>query len=572
MEFPRYLNYPDFIKAPDVANLCDLLGLSTGDVTKDYKTSHVYNRITKENVVDKHLRSSQKIEYRDQTIFDTLEKLFIAKLNKYAHQMKFILIRNDVEVVKYKEGDFFRAHQDYINFDSNQFKNYTFLFCLRRCEEGGETVLHIDKDEPTKLDTVCKHPGGLLLFKKDTIHEGLTVTKGEKVILKGNLICFHSVDDGIPEDYLIIKLTKSPKLFIIPINILEAHKETVYYTSYNFNKRLHPNDHIFHYTEDFLEEHEINFFYEKIMAPSKEKNLTILKKMDYIGFQVNNALMNFNKFVNSSDTDIFLCDMSVYYKLLHFSVTPEVIPCQMVYFETQEGSILVWFGIYDNIFVTCDYDVDSSSDNDDDDDDDNNDSSSDDDDHIFSPKKIKYHLHRKSKKVFPIEGKNLIPSRRWRGILENKNTKRHEEVRKYFIDNYSLKKIEDVATITATNKYDQLNEYILNIIEHVSSIDTGYDGDDRTFTWKNKRTYTYTKPASEELLFVEPSEPAIMTDEDIERLKNIAYEPIIQKLISHKQISKMDKTNMSESFCNETYYTTWDVVYKFGFVKLPQES
>lgn len=172
-----YLEKPKIINDIQLQELLLLLNIDNNDT----KESHVYNRITKENFVDKHLRSSQKIEYRDDKLFDWVEENIVKVLND--NELSFRLIRNDLEVVKYKEGDYFKKHQDYINFDSNEFDNFTFLLCLKCCDLGGETVIHID-DEETIFDSIARIPGSLLTFKKNLIHEGKEVIKGEKFILK----------------------------------------------------------------------------------------------------------------------------------------------------------------------------------------------------------------------------------------------------------------------------------------------------------------------------------------------------------------------------------------------------
>jgi hypothetical protein len=85
-------------------------------------------------------------------------------------------------VIKYSEGDYFKKHQDYVNFSSNEFQNYTFLVCLKACIEGGETVLYLDnenRDKGTTIDT-SKKEGSILLFQKELLHEGKEVLKGIK--------------------------------------------------------------------------------------------------------------------------------------------------------------------------------------------------------------------------------------------------------------------------------------------------------------------------------------------------------------------------------------------------------
>jgi hypothetical protein len=141
--FPGWLVVEDILSSSELEEFMAMLDIDS----QKPKESHVYNRVTKTNLVNKHLRSSRKIEYRDDALFDWLETHLVNPLNDTYNDFKFYLVRNDVEVVQYSEGDFFKKHQDYINFDSNEFKNYTFLLCLGACQEGGETLIYESHSE-----------------------------------------------------------------------------------------------------------------------------------------------------------------------------------------------------------------------------------------------------------------------------------------------------------------------------------------------------------------------------------------------------------------------------------------
>ena len=132
MNFPGYIYSQDFLSKDE---LNDLLAILDIDNQND-KESHVYNRIQKVNIINKHLRSSRKIEYRDPLLFNWVEEHIIKPLNEQSSN-KFMLVQNDLEVVKYSKGCYFKRHTDYINFDSNSFRNYTFLICLYACKDGG---------------------------------------------------------------------------------------------------------------------------------------------------------------------------------------------------------------------------------------------------------------------------------------------------------------------------------------------------------------------------------------------------------------------------------------------------
>lgn len=247
---------------------------------QEAKPSHVFNRVTRTNVVNKHLRSSSKIEYRDEKLFDWLETHVVKTLNTKINSFYFNLVRNDVEVVKYNEGDFFRKHQDYINFDSNEFRNYTFLMCLRACEQGGETILH---ENPTASG-----------------EEQQQVLSGQKILLKGNLLCFR---DTTPKDYIIIELAKAnDEPWVISVELLQCAAPTYSYMAfYHFEKQRKPENHTFLYRESELTAFQFSLFYQRVMACTTQLK-QVIQSLDYLGLTRNRKVVRkFLKWLNNTD-------------------------------------------------------------------------------------------------------------------------------------------------------------------------------------------------------------------------------------------------------------------------------
>jgi hypothetical protein len=205
---------------------------------QEAKPSHVFNRVTRTNVVNKHLRSSSKIEYRDEKLFDWLESHVVNTLNTKINSFCFNLVRNDVEVVKYNEGDFFRPRQDYINFDSNEFCNYTFLRCL----QGGETVLH---ENPT----------------------------------------------ASPEEP-----------WVISVELLQCAAPTYSYMAfYHFEKQRKPENHTFLYRESELTAFQFSLFYQRVMACTTQLK-QVIQSLDYLGLTRNRKVVRkFLKWLNNTD-------------------------------------------------------------------------------------------------------------------------------------------------------------------------------------------------------------------------------------------------------------------------------
>jgi hypothetical protein len=547
------------------SNLNKLLKLLDVDNNNSFKESHVYNRIKKENVVNKHLRSSEKIEYRDKEIFNWIETHIVNPLNNLIVENNddshFILVRNDIEVVKYEPGDFFNKHQDYINFDSNEFKNYTFIMCLKACQEGGETILHID-DEAIEFSGTAKEPGTMLLFQKDIIHEGRIVNNGSKYIMKGNLLCFQK---NKTNKLLIVNLLKSPgKSYIIPYENLKKAPKSVYYAYYNFQQTNNSEQNVFYYDDDKMDDLTFKMFYDRIIPPKMDIN-DILEKMDYIGFNFDNIIQNYNKFINSDHLhgDAFYCKMNDYYQLLSLKRNKNIVPFQMISACTEGQEIILWFGLYDNIFATCDYFCGSLSINDkyyESSDDDSSDS--DDDDN--SKKRINNYI---GKKLFIKDSKVFLPHKKWINIINNYSNDGYETIRKHIWNNYRLKNINHVTNISTNNKSDQLHEYAMKMINGISSIQNGSKNDDGQYHYNNNLNHNLVK----EKIITNLNLDIPTCEINYDLIDKLKINDMINIIKSNKTISGLQKTNLSESFCNETYYVTFDIVYRFGFMYIDEE-
>eukprot|EP01103_Thecamoeba_quadrilineata_P014974 TRINITY_DN4599_c0_g1_i1.p1 TRINITY_DN4599_c0_g1~~TRINITY_DN4599_c0_g1_i1.p1 ORF type:complete len:531 (+),score=95.02 TRINITY_DN4599_c0_g1_i1:66-1658(+) len=354
-DFPSWLVVPQILSAQQLEDLSLILNIENQTTIP----SHVFNPKTRANTINKHLRSSRKIEYRDKDIFNWFDEHLLPTLGTHFQGYKLSLIRNDIEVVEYQPGDFFLKHQDYVNFDSNEFCNYTFLICLDSCKSGGETVLHpppnSTSEKPHVIDCTAKSPGSLVLFQKTTIHEGLPVEEGIKRIIKGNLLCFRS---GTIRDYLIVNLSKSPgETWTIPADLLESRQPTCVYSAfYSFSKRNNHDQHIFHYTESVLTSLEFGEFYKALFIDSPDMMNNLKKALEYTGFARDvKIIRKFTKWAKSNDFSHFTCGLRDYYELLSLALSDtNILPFQMITIEAEDNQVIAWAGVGGNNFLTCD--------------------------------------------------------------------------------------------------------------------------------------------------------------------------------------------------------------------------
>jgi hypothetical protein len=578
MSFDTFFEIKNIINKTKVSELKDLLNLD--DNEEIYKASHIYNRIDKTNYVDKHMRSSRKIEYRDHKIFDWIEKNIVEKINEnesIEERHKYILIRN-VEVVKYESGDFFKKHQDYINFDSNQFKNYTFLLCINACQKGGETVLHIDGKEHV-FDSTCKSPGSILALKKDTIHEGREILEGNKVILKGNLICFEK--NITKEELIIVNIVQSNgHYYILPVDMLQKYDNNPYLLAYNFNKKINPKDNVYYYEEKELTDSDFRYFYDKVVFDIRNyANLS--KKLEYIGYtEKNNMLLDFNNMINNDDIKLMYTSITNYYKLLgSINYYPDILPFQLITFASQKENLVVWCGFYDNKFAACDYYVGMHCTNDDDFNIEHYDNKTDKNNYKYIDLCLEKHFSKlnerskikKVKKFMIKQGVDFWPEQLMTHILDNKNHEMYNNVHKYLFEKYGLTEMKDITFSKSNDPNEQMNRYVLKLIDDLSSqteSDSDPDGQP-SITDENKKNYVYVDESKHI--------PIDSCDIDREKIKvndklcKININKVIKRIESEKFVSKLDSGNMSEYMCNETYYLTYTVVYKFGFMKITDD-
>ena len=88
----------------------------------------------------------------------------------------------DLQVLRYKPGGFYKPHQDTFSFDKNR-RMYTFIIALNDDYEGGETVFpnikkqyRLEKGDVLFFDTLNNYE----CMTKKALHGGAPVKSGEK--------------------------------------------------------------------------------------------------------------------------------------------------------------------------------------------------------------------------------------------------------------------------------------------------------------------------------------------------------------------------------------------------------
>lgn len=198
----------------DTSALCAHLKEST----QPFEISQLYDAAAGKKYVDEAERSSSFRAIKDDAkLFQIAERLVEQISASDDHHRCFSLVRNDVTHIVYKQGDFFRKHEDYLAVTSNLIEEYTLIICVtpeerldgrhakhrRTRGSGGQTVVYTHGEILTSQATTTPRCG--LLFRKDLPHEALRLESGEKHIVSLNLwatratkaqerillVCFH---------------------------------------------------------------------------------------------------------------------------------------------------------------------------------------------------------------------------------------------------------------------------------------------------------------------------------------------------------------------------------------------
>jgi hypothetical protein len=524
--FPPYMYVESVLEKKNLQKLIETLDVEN----KPEKESQIFNRTTREHLMDSEIRSSKKVEYKDKNLFAFVDEHIIPVLNQNELDFNFMLIHDDLQVVKYSKGGHFNKHQDFVNFTSNEFQNYSFVLCVKSCSEGGETILHFD-EKPFKFDT-GKKLGSLLLFQKDTIHEGCKVVEGEKQVLIGNLICFPK---SKKEDCLIVTFTTSPNQFIIPVSKLP--KESVYFSFYHFNKTKETQ--IYHYLEEKVDLKNFMKFYFSIIDVDPMDT----EKLDYIGLNLSETIYNLNHFLNFSKENILIVPKNEYYSLIHHETPKTILPFQYVSFVTGDQEFVLWLGVYDNIFLAC---------------------------HIASettPEEVEQNLQyliesKKSPGLFHFNEETLIfnmclekneKNENLKLVHKKFNSKKMNEIFEMDAEK-SKRKRTKINTFEEENSKDQLSQEVDKFIWFcINSVN-----DDTEYAIEQKFNKSTEKKNVPEKIFLN----------SLDKLDVVQICDLIQ---STKPLSEVKSTAHSNYSCNETNYISIRVEIKFGFIRMHEK-
>lgn len=142
-------------------------------------------------------RNNDRIVLDDQelgrSLFERLKQCLPPRLVDSAGQgWRLVGLNERFRCCRYQTGQWFHIHRDGVYQRSEQVRScLTFMIYLNGAEEfqGGDTRFFESKDsESPLLSRVAPEQGSLIVFNHDLWHDGETVTKGRKYILRSDIL------------------------------------------------------------------------------------------------------------------------------------------------------------------------------------------------------------------------------------------------------------------------------------------------------------------------------------------------------------------------------------------------
>lgn len=204
----------------------------------EFTKSLIFNTKTKINEQNETIRISQKCSIKDTQSFDLVNELVVNELNKLIGDQEITMkLRTDeLELIRYSEGGFFKKHKDFVNCVSDQMKCYALLICLNAPDEGGETKLHFSDDVMENISET-KTLGGCLIFRNEIVHEGAEIIKGTKILLKANIWCFKNYNDVVDDNKnFIVGFSDDERFYILTDSMYDKFPQSIFFLHKNFEK------------------------------------------------------------------------------------------------------------------------------------------------------------------------------------------------------------------------------------------------------------------------------------------------------------------------------------------------
>ena len=253
----------------------------------ELEQSQLYSGQTETKFVDLEKRNSKYKAIVNEDVFDSCDRL-IKIINEKDSFYDFQLVRNDVTYIKYEQGNFFKTHEDYLSYTSNEIEEFTLIMCIDANCIGGSTLFHIN-DYFTYKSSESVTPFHCLVFRKDLKHEGEILESGTKEILTLNLLGLSKNCDV----FVVVTFPNEPsqKSYYISFDKIKSCGTNVFQTFISFNASK--KEHILFYKETNYTYKEFEIVYRVLNKSyiSIDEFKTHKDMLEYYCISVSNVLL-----------------------------------------------------------------------------------------------------------------------------------------------------------------------------------------------------------------------------------------------------------------------------------------
>ncbi len=153
-------------------------------------TNFITDRMDLFQSPDSHYPAFYRNNDRYEEMASSQTAIWFAKLQAYPAFKDAKGLNAKLRTCRYTKGQSFSKHQDGVHFPSEGIASrYTFLLYLNDASEfeGGDTVFYSHKNAKEPVHTIRPKKGTLVLFDHRIWHQGETLRKGSKYIVRSDL-------------------------------------------------------------------------------------------------------------------------------------------------------------------------------------------------------------------------------------------------------------------------------------------------------------------------------------------------------------------------------------------------
>jgi hypothetical protein len=574
-----YHVFPEIISKKDLETFLKHFPINESGLINS-NPSELLDAVQGQKFYDVSIRDSSRIKFENcPVLFDLLQKSVIDKIQSQVSNYEVIMRHDDLELVQYLPGQFFKAHTDHQNLTGNFFKSYTMLLCCHPCVKGGETIIYLNHlkvgkplDQLTlgidyvKIEETGHFPGSVMMFDKDLFHEGCSVIEGRKIIMVANLILIPNSNCAQSKTHFLkvnfrnngSYLFKQEWFNTVPL------KNSVYASIFKTAMGKNPLEMIYEYDEDLENLDGFKILYENVINVCNQctenkivKVEKIINNLRKINYPVSDKTDEFLTFLHG-EGDHFECCLADYYqylKLFDRRVHSDIIPIVYLKVSGDTDDVVLWFGIGNNQLLTLD---------------------------LLPQKATWKHDYNTGKQILKSPGlSDMKPEdirflKNFHSILYNRNgltKKQIAENREFVFQKLCGTNLSSIYLASGNDHFTQMKNYVVHMLTTINPPNYGDDKFVQRVNYAPDHLEGFPTNPTEcdfDHICKSFSELSDYTPEEFNLLKNVidieAFQEYIQKLFKSHESNEIKYA--AGRVCNEATYFNCNAKVISGFVRI----